>query len=374
MDIAAALVHPGSTEFTIETVQLDSPRPDEILVKIVAVGICHSDVIATTGIMAPLPAVFGHEGAGIVSAVGSEVTRFQPGDPVLLSFASCGTCPHCQSARPASCRSFDQLNLAGRRADGSATISQTGKPVSSAFFGQSSFASHALVQERNAVKLAPGDPLDLFAPLGCGIQTGAGAILKSLDCAKGTSVLITGGGSVGLSAVMAAAIRGCSPIIVSEPNAGRRALALELGASHAIDPVAASLAESLAKLMPHGIDHAFDTTGRVDVIDVALGALANSGVVCLAGVPEGDVTALTIPIRSLMSGGKSIRGTVEGDSNPQEFIPELIGYYRAGQLPLEKLVKFYAFADINKAVADQKAGLCLKPVLRLCQADGHQTR
>jgi aryl-alcohol dehydrogenase len=204
--------------------------------------------------------------------------------------------------------------------------------------------------------------------LGCGIQTGAGAILKSLDCRQGSSVLITGGGSVGQSAVMAAAIRGCNPIIVSEPNAGRRALALELGATHVIDPASESLAESVSAIAPHGIDYAVDTSGRVDVIETALALLAISGVVCLVGIPEGEVKALTIPVRSLMSGGKTIRGTVEGDSNPQEFIPELIGYYREGRLPLEKLVSFYAFADINQAFADQKAGLCVKPVLLLGNA------
>src|SRR5271154_5104474 len=241
MQITAAVVREPGADFAIETVELEDPRPDEIRVRIAAVGVCHTDLVARDGFMPfSMPAVLGHEGAGVVDTVGSAVTRFAPGDRVAITFRSCGTCDRCKSGDPAYCFTMPALNYIGMRPDGSKAIRQGDAAVSSNFFGQSSFATYALAYERNVLKL-PGDiPFEIAAPLGCGVQTGAGGVMLALAATKGSSILVLGGGAVGLSAVMGAVIQGCAPIIVVEPHAARRALALELGATHAIDPTTTS--------------------------------------------------------------------------------------------------------------------------------------
>ena len=235
MRIKAAVAYEGEELFRLESLELDEPRADEVRVKIAGVGICHSDLVFKGGAMKYThPVVFGHEGSGVVEAVGSAVTKVIPGDKVVLTFHSCGNCDHCGTDEPAYCESFVPLNFVGRRADGTTSLRNAKGEVISNFFGQSSFATHALAYERNIIKLDDDVPLELMGPLGCGVQTGAGAVLRALDVCNGTTILITGGGAVGLSAVMAAAIRECKIIIVVEPIKARRDLAISFGATHTI--------------------------------------------------------------------------------------------------------------------------------------------
>lgn len=364
MDIKAAVVYEARAPFQLEELTLDAPRADEILVAIAGTGVCHTDSVARDQILPTrLPAILGHEGAGVVIAIGSDVSRVAVGDHVVLSFQSCGHCGQCLDDHPAYCSLGPILNFRGLRADKTTGAKKGSQAIGNAFFGQSSFATHVLVTERNAVVIPKDVPLALMGPLGCGLQTGAGAVMRSLRCSEGSSILITGGGAVGLSAVMAAKIVGCSRIMLSDPVAARRELALELGATAVIDPTTRKLGEEIRKLVPTGCDYSLDTTGISEVMDTAIGALRPRGSFGLAAVPKNPAAPTPGSAVQMLTFGYRIVGIIEGDSEPHTFIPELIEHYRAGRFPIEKLIKTYAFEQINEAFDAQKRGLVVKPVL-----------
>jgi aryl-alcohol dehydrogenase len=216
------------------------------------------------------------------------------------------------------------------------------------------------------IKVRADAPLELLGPLGCGVQTGAGSVMNVLKPSPGDSIAIFGAGGVGLSAVMAAVIEGCAPIIVVEPRAERRALALELGARHVIDPTddGGNLVERLQALSGGGLAHAFDTSGVPEVIGQAILALGPRGKIALVTANKLEAV-LPLPILALVGRGITIRGVNMGDSVPQNFIPELIELIVAGRFPIEKLVRFYDFEDINQALEDQEQGRAVKPILRM---------
>jgi aryl-alcohol dehydrogenase len=364
MQIQAAVARERNGNFRIETLELDDPRKDEVLVRIEAVGLCHTDLVfRDMETPLTLPAVFGHEGAGIVERVGAAVTKVAPGDKVLLTFRSCGACQRCATSHSAYCHHLPVLNFTGQRVDGSKALRAGDEPVSSNFFGQSSFASHALAYERNVVKIPDALSSATYAPLGCGVQTGAGSVMRSLACEAGSSLAVIGGGTVGLSAVMAAVLQKCSPIVVIEPKAERRALALELGATHAIDPGKGDVPEQVRAIVPLGVDYVLDTSGAVPALEAALGYLASRGRLALVGVPSVADAALPVPIATAITFGFTVIGIIEGDSEPDEFIPELIRLHRNGAFPFDRLTSIYPFEAINEAVADQHDGKCVKVVL-----------
>lgn len=366
MDVQAALAYSAEAPFAIHTVRLDDPRPDEVLVRIRGVGVCHTDLVLKSGLAPfPFPAVLGHEGAGVVEAIGSAVSGFEIGDHVVMSFLSCGECRQCSNEEPAYCQQLTALNFSGARPDGSATLHDGDRPLGSHFFCQSSFATHALATARSLVKVPADLPLEILGPLGCGIQTGAGAVMRSLDLQADATLLIAGAGAVGLSAVMAARLRRCRRIIVIEPNASRRALALELGASDALDPASGTdLHEQILALEPGGVDAALDTSGNEKALETLLMSLASQGVLGLLGSAAQD-TRLPGSVNGLLSKGQSIRGIIEGDSDPKVFIPELLTHYRAGNFPFDRMIKTYPFAEINRAVADHEAGVTVKAILTM---------
>ncbi|NDK91456.1 NAD(P)-dependent alcohol dehydrogenase [Gordonia desulfuricans] len=364
MQITAAVAHGAHQDFTIEEVELAAPRNDELVVEIRGVGLCHTDIAARDGVYGlPYPVVLGHEGSGVVVAVGDDVTIVAVGDEVAVSFSSCRRCRPCTTGRPAYCTEFTAENYIGSRPDGTDTMSSDGAPVHGHFFGQSSFASHALVNERNTVKVETDLDISLVGPLGCGIQTGAGAIMNSMRCGADRSLVVLGGGPVGLAAVMGAVIQGCTPIIVVEPMASRRAVATELGATHVIDPIGTDLTAALRTIAPDGVDHIFDTTGRVDVIGAAIDAAAQNAVVGLVGVPADFSVDLPVNIVGAMQKGLTITGIVEGDSVPETFIPELLAHHAAGRFPFDTLITTYPFSKINDAIAAQERGEVTKLVL-----------
>src|SRR5215468_4837726 len=237
MRITAAVARERFGSFTIETLDLADPRPDELLVRVVASGMCQTDQHGRDGYYdTPLPAVFGHEGAGVVAAVGSDVTGFAPGDHVVMSYPWCGICANCRRRMESHCQNSFGLKMAGTRADGSTLMrEQNGAPVHSAFFQQSSFATHAIANARFAVKVRADAPLDLLGPFACSGQTGAGAVLNTMQPQPGDALAVFGVGAVGLSGLMAARIAGCDPIVAVDIHARRLALARELGATHTID-------------------------------------------------------------------------------------------------------------------------------------------
>ena len=364
MKIEAAVARRQAEEFSVETLDIDDPRNDEVLVRISGVGVCHTDLAVRDGVLPiPLPAVLGHEGSGTVVAVGSNVTKVKVGDHVVLTFRSCGHCHSCEDDDPAYCQQFNELNFAGVRSDGSHSLRSEGEAVSGNFFGQSSFASYALAYEANIVKVDERAPLPILGPLGCGVQTGAGAVMRSLSCEQHSSILVLGAGTVGLSAVMAAVVQGCSHIIVSDPMEARRELALALGATHVVDPMNADLGTTVRNFLPHGVDYALDTTGNVAVLQSTLSCMGHLGTLGLVGVPNKPGVTIPVDPLQLMSLGLTLKGIVEGDSDPDVFIPELEALFLNGKFPFDKLVRTYPLSEINRAVTDQARGFCVKPVL-----------
>lgn len=360
----AAIVRELKGSFSIENIEVESPREDEVLVRLVACGICHTDIVFRDGgLPMPMPVVLGHEGSGIVEAVGSNVTHVQPGDHVVLSMNSCGTCPNCSKRQPMYCFNMPAFNMAGSRPDGTSPLSQNGKPLHGAVFYQSSFATRAISHANNTVKVDKDLPLEILGPLGCGIQTGAGAAINSLRLGPGDSFAIFGGGAVGLSALLGALAVGAGPVVVIEPNAERAALARELGAAHTIDPTSTSdLLATLKELSGGGVTHAVDTTGKPAVIAVAVEALLPNGILGVLGVPPPDAT-IPANMMSMTIRGAGVKFILEGDSNPKEFIPQLLNLYREGKFPFDRLIEKFPFEKINEATHAAETGKVLKPVL-----------
>ena len=367
--ITAAVIREKGGPFVIESIELDEPRANEVLVKILGVGMCHTDLIVRDQYFpTPLPAVLGHEGAGVVVAVGAAVRKVVPGDHVVLTYASCGTCPNCQSGRLGYCPDLYGHNFSGARPDGSSPCcDRHGKTVSGYFFSQSSFADHALATERNVVKIRADVPIELMGPLGCGIQTGAGAVINALKPGAGTSIAIFGAGSVGLSAVMAAKVVGCATIIAVDLNRGRLDLARELGATHAVDPREGDPVAAVQALTGgEGVQFSLECTGLPAVVRQAVDALRLTGVCGLIGVaPLG--TDVGLDMNGLMF-GRTVRGIIEGDSVPDIFIPQLVELWRQGRFPFDRLIQTFPLSSIEQVAQDSERGLILKAVL-LPQSD-----
>jgi len=361
----AAILRQPRQPLSLEDIDVAAPRADEVRVRLVATGICHTDLVCRDAFPVPMPMVLGHEGSGVVESVGKDVRHLAIGDHVVLSFNSCGACSNCASHEPAYCHQFLGLNFAGvRLEDGSSPLSQGGSPVNGNFFGQSTFASLAIARAKNVVKVDRALPLELLGPLGCGIQTGAGAVMNSLKVRAGRSLVIFGAGAVGLSAVMAAKAIGAGAVIVVEPNASRRALAAELGATTTLDPRDGSdlLAAIKAAGGGAGVDYALDTTGIPALANTATEALLPNGTLGLLGFPPPDAQ-MPMNMMSLFARGIGLKFIVEGDSDPQVFIPQLVALYQAGKLPLERLIKTFPFEQINEAMAATENGSVIKPVV-----------
>jgi aryl-alcohol dehydrogenase len=365
MKITAPVVESRGAPFDLRELRLDDPRPDEVLVRVVATGLCHTDISVRDGVTPfPLPAVLGHEGAGVVEAVGRAVSTLAPGDHVVLSFDSCGRCPSCVAARPVYCRHWVPLNLlGGSRLDGSPTIFGPGGPIHGHFFGQSSMATYALATERSAVKVSDDLPLARLGPLACGVQTGVGTVLNVLRPAAGTTLVVFGAGGVGLSAIMAGRLTPLTRLVAVDIDERRLALARELGATDVIDAAAGYPVDAVRQLTGGaGADYTIETSGRLSVLRQAVDALGVTGTCVVIGAPPlGSEVALDVP--DLLSRGIRVVGTNQGDSTPKLFIPRLIELHRQGRLPFDRLLRFFPLGEVNGAVASALSGETVKPVL-----------
>lgn len=361
MKIRAAVTRAKSQAFTVEEVSLSAPKSNEVLVKVAATGVCHTDAVARDLGISPYPIVLGHEGAGIVEQVGENVTRLAPGDHVVMSFAHCGQCENCLTGRPTVCARFNELNFGGRMEDGTYRLHQ-GDAELGTFFGQSSFGTHVVAHERNVVKVDKDVDLALLGPLGCGIQTGAGTVLNRLKPEFGTSIAIYGCGAVGLSAIMAARIANCQYIFAIDVHDSRLKLAKELGATHSLNGKHVDVVKEIKAASGGGTHYAVESTGAPPVVRQCLNALRPLGQAAIVGVtPEMNIDVHN----DLMAEGKSMIGVIEGDSVPRVFIPKLIEFYKAGKFPFDKLIKFYNFDQINQAFEDSANGSAIKPILKL---------
>jgi aryl-alcohol dehydrogenase len=365
MEIIAAVVPEKFAAFTIDKLELTDPRPDEALVRIVASGMCQTDLHGRDGYYdTPYPAVYGHEGAGVVEAVGKSVTKFAPGDHVVLSFPWCGTCPNCRRDMPFHCMRRRELKMGGTRPDGSTLMSRGGAPVYSAFFQQSSFATHAIANERYMVKVRKDAPLELLGPFACSGQTGAGAVLNSMRPRSGDSFAVFGVGAVGLSGLMAAKIAGCDPIIAVDIHDARLALAQALGATHVINHKGrAHAVADIRKITGDGVRFSLETSAQPAVFREAVEALMAAGTCVLLGsARSGTEVSLEMPFLQF---GRVVRGVIQGESHPQEFIPKLVDFLMQGKMPVDRMMTFYPLAEINRAAQESSQGTTIKPVLRM---------
>lgn len=364
MEIKAAVVHGKGGEFKLEDVELDEPQPEEVLVRIVATGVCHTDMVARDQeYPVPLPVVLGHEGAGVIEKVGENVTTVEPGDHVVLSFSSCGQCKSCLTGHPYACENFFDLNFAGTTYDQDHRLHKQGQNLST-FFGQSSFATYAVAHSRNVVKVDKDIDLSLLGPLGCGIQTGAGAVLNKLKPQAGSSLAVFGCGAVGLSALLAAKAIGVTTLVAIDVHDNRLELARELGATHTINAKTTDPVEEIKSMTDGGVNYSVESSGVPAVLRQAVESLTFMGVTAVIGAPPFG-KEVNFDINDILVTEKTVTGVIEGDSVPQIFIPQLIKLYKAGQFPFDKLAKFYDFENINTAVHDSETGKTIKPVVKI---------
>jgi len=366
----AAVVRTQGGPFDLEQITVDPPRQDEILVRVVAAGICHTDVSARDGALPfPLPGVLGHEGSGIVEGVGDGVATFEPGDHVVLSGAFCGECPTCLGGQVVYCPSFPLRSHAGRRPDGTATMfDQAGSALNGTFVGQSSFSTYAVVRAVNAVKVRPDVPIELLGPLGCGVMTGAGAVMDTLRPAAGSTLAVFGLGGVGMSALLAAGLVGCGRVIAVDVNEDRLHLARELGATDVIDASDGDAPAAVQQITGRGVDYAIEASGVAAVGRSAFDSTHGQGTTLLLGAPP-QGAELTLPWRSML-GGRTLRGAIMGGANPRHFIPRVTDLIAQGRFPLERLVRYFDFDRIGEAVAALERGDVVKPILRMSSSGG----
>lgn len=363
MDIQAAVLRAAEGAYAIEDVSLREPGPGELRVRIVGAGMCHTDVLPRApGMLATPPIITGHEGSGVVEAVGPgvEAGGLSVGDHVVLSFDSCRACANCIAGHPAYCDTFFFRNLSGYDLDGTTPVTDgDGNPVAARWFGQSSFATHCLATPRNAVKVDADLPLELLGPLGCGVQTGTGSVLIALGVTAGSSLIVFGAGAVGLSAVMAGRVAGAATIVAVDLNPARLELATELGATHVFDGASDDLLAQLQAATAGGAQFSFDTTGVPAVITTALQSLRPTGTCGLVGVQQGElvIDGLTLAV------GRNVKGILEGDAVPQIFIPQLIELWRQGRFPFDRLVETFPLDQVNEAEQASAKGDVVKPVL-----------
>ena len=361
--VKAAVINGVNENYQIEELMLGELYPDEVIVKLVASGMCHSDEALRVGdARFPLPAVLGHEGAGIIQEVGSAVKDFNVGDQVIMAYNYCGACPSCRTGHPSSCNQWTTLNMSGGRTDGSHVFyKEDGTPVSN-FFTQSSFATYTITNSNNLIKVDSDVDLRLVGPLGCGLLTGFGTVVNGLKVKIASTIAVFGTGAVGLGTLMSAKLAGCSKIIAIDIHDSRLEIAKELGVTHTINSRTENLEERIAEITDGlGVDYSVDTTGISSVMKASIAVLGIGGVTAPLAVTPNSIELNTF--MDLVLSNRSVAGILMGDSVPQIAVPQLIEFHKEGKFPFEKLVKFYKFEDINRAAAASNSGETIKPVI-----------
>jgi aryl-alcohol dehydrogenase len=364
MRVSAAVFEKLQAPLLVSEAEIDEPRAGEALVRVVATGVCHTDALARDGDMPfPAPGVLGHEGAGVVAAVGDGVTSVSVGDQVVIGWPWCGQCRNCLEGYPRYCLELGPLVTAGGRADGSTSLRRLdAAPLHSHFFGQSSFASYSICAANALVKVPDDVDVSLLGPLACGLSTGAGAILNRLRPHPGSSVVVYGAGAVGLSAIMAARLTPATRIIAVDRLASRLALASELGATETIDvsggtdPVAA-----VHEICGGPADFGLDCAGNVSVLRQAADSVGMRGTVALiGGAPAGADFALE---HRPTLWGKTVVGILGGEGRSESLIGTLIALNAQGRFPFDRLIQKFPLDQVNEALEASRHGDVIKPVL-----------
>jgi aryl-alcohol dehydrogenase len=366
VEITAAVLEEYHRPLRVQDLKIDEPRPGEVLVRTVATGVCHTDAIARDqDLPFPVPGVLGHEGAGVVEAVGQGVTKVAAGDNVVIGWPWCGGCRSCLAGKQRYCAQMPPLVTAGGRPDGTSALRRPdGSPVHSHFFGQSSFATRVMTWERSLVRVARDAPIELLGPLACGLSTGAGAVFNALAPPAGSSIAIFGTGAVGLAALLAAREHGCTQIIGVDRVPVRLALAAEFGATDTIDVRDADPVDALRELTGgDGVDFTLECTGNVAVLRQAVDALAMPGVCgVIGGAPAGAEFTLD---HLTVLWGRTVRGILGGEGQSDQLIPTLIELHRLGRFPFDRMVEYFELEHVNEAMEASARGDVLKPVLRM---------
>jgi S-(hydroxymethyl)glutathione dehydrogenase/alcohol dehydrogenase len=364
MQIQAAVLRAPNTPFAIETLTLDEPRAGEVRVKIAACGVCHSDYHLATGTTRhPMPVVCGHEGAGVVEAVGTGVTRVQPGDHVTLSWTpDCGECFYCLRGQPNLCETYTEPIWAGTMLDGTTRLRLNDEPVY-AYCGLATFAEYVVVPEQSCVKIRPDFPLQVAALVGCAVATGVGAVLYTGGVHPGDSVVVIGCGGVGLNVIQGAALCGASTIIAIDTNEAKMRLAREFGATHTLLSDTNVVDAVRALTGGRGAEFAFEAVGLPALQELALDLIRPGGVVVLAGLSAMG-TGTNLPGAVITRQEKTVKGSYYGSVNPQRDFPLLLDLYSAGKLKLEQLIsRTYRLGEINQAFETMLRGEIARGVI-----------
>ena len=366
MQVTAAVLEEHHKPLNVQELEIDEPLAGEVLVKIVASGVCHTDAVAQEDAFPfPLPGVLGHEGAGIVAAVGDGVTKVSEGDKVIIGWPWCGECRNCLAGRQRYCLQIGPLVGAGvRLSTGGSCLSRRGEAVHGHFFGQSSFATYSMTTERAVVKVADDAPIEILGPLGCGLATGAGAVFNALQPHAGSSIAIFGTGAVGLSAIMAASLRGCTKIIAVDVLDHRLQLAKELGATDTINAKETGPVDAIKEITGgEGSDFALECTGNLDVIRMSCDCLAMPGTTGLVGAAPVGAEYTMDHFTTLW--GRTIRGILGGEGQSEALLPTLVELHAQGRYPFDRLAQFFELDQVNEAMEASARGDVLKPVLRM---------
>lgn len=371
MEIRAAVLEKPDGALTrrrisIETIEFDpEPRDDEVLVRLTSCGVCGTDRGCLHGIEPyPTPGVLGHEGAGIVERVGRGVTSVHPGERVIIGFPYCGTCRYCRAGQPRYCEHHVALMFSGTRLDGSSPLRRPGgEEIAGRFFQQSSWATHTVAQARQLARVPDHVDLDLMGPLGCSLSTGAGTVLNELKPGPGSSIAVFGSGAVGLAAIMAARLTGATMIIAIDKDERRLALARDLGATHTVLGGAEVVAE-VQEMTKGGADYAVEATNGANLVAAACASLGMLGTCAMAGgaSPKAEVA---VNHTDMIQHGKRLVGIMGGSGQTPSFLVALMELQAQGRFPLERLVRFYRFDEINQAIDDSDSGAVVKPILRI---------
>lgn len=368
MDVKALVVSEKDAPFEMQDVELADPGRGEVRVRIVATGVCHTDAITRAGDMPmPFPSILGHEGSGVVDAVGEGVTQVAVGDGVIIGWPWCGECRNCLDGQPRYCLRTGDALVSGRRFKGdlrgTTAYTRGGEDLNGHFFGQSSFATYSITRADALVRAPEGAPIELLGPLACGLATGAGAVLNEARPRLGDSILVAGVGAVGLAAIMAARNSGVTRIIATDLHDSRLAMAEEFGATHTINSGASDVVAEVERITGSTVDFAFDCTGVISVIEQLASTVGMLGtLVLVGGAPAGASFSLD-HLSTLW--GKRVIGVLGGGGRSGQLIPALIELYQQGRFPFDRLVRYYDMDQIEQALADSASGEVIKPVLRM---------
>ena len=368
MKIVAAVIPEYDAPFELRELELAPPTRNEVLIRLVSTGICHTDGAAQHGDMPfPTPGVLGHEGAGVVVGLGEQVTHVSLGDHVILAWPWCGECKRCVAGQPRYCESLGDLLISGSRPDKSTSLSANDQAIHSHFFGQSSFANFCVVNERSLVVVPQNYPLEILGPLACGIATGAGAVFNELRPSLGTNLVVFGAGAVGLSAIMAARCTGVTKIIAVDLHDNRLDLALRYGATHVINANRSDPVQEIKRICGGLADYSLECTGVIPVVRQAIDSVGMLGTACLVG--GAPMTAEFSVHHTSTLWGKKIIGILGGGGNSKQLILGLLDLYSQGRFPFDELVVEYPLTEINQALDDSLTGKVLKPVIRMPHDD-----